>query len=349
MDYPGEKIVLKMWETLIEKGIGSLLEPWQTIRQGKAAIEVRRGEMLMLAQAERDVDDVRAGRKVLNSEGRLVGVDYDSEISHHAGRPLGRVEPVLGLEQAVAKIDASDAADKVRREINTSKAIIYAEQELLTDNNPQSSEKIEDDWLTIWKDYSSRVSTEDLQRLWGSVLAGEIKAPGKYSLRTLEFLKVLSKKEAALISKVAPFVIGGVIPRESFDYLWNQGVTFGQLMHLQTIGVLQGLDSLGLEKKYVSAKQDRFAVVLNSHGRCLLVEHEDSQKSFSLEVCAVTHVGAQLIELGKFKHDEAYLRERGIHLLAQGYKVSICDWEQVTESQGACINQEIITVSSHDN
>lgn len=342
MEYPGEKIVLKMWETLVEKGVGSLLQPWHTVRIGRAAAEVRRGEMLLLAQAERDAADLRAGRKTLNADGRLIGVDDESGVCNASDRSSGRIEPVIGLELAVAKANASDAADKVRSEINVSRAIICAEQELLRDTGLPPTEAIEDDWLHMWKDYSSKVSAEGLQRLWGSVLAGEIKSPGKYSIRTLEFLKLLSRREAELITKIAPFGIGGIIPRGSFEYLWSKGLTYGQLMHLQSIGVIQGLDAFSLEKKYVSAKSNRFAVVMNSHGRCLLVEHDDPLKTFTLEVCSFTHVGAQLLALGKFEHDEGYLRAIGVDVARMGFKVSICDWEQVTETQGACINLELV-------
>jgi len=343
VEYPGEKIVLRMWETLVEKGVGSLLQPWHIVRIGKASAEVRREEMLMLAQAERDADDLRAGRKTLNADGRLVGVDQEGGVCKASDGSSGRIEPVIGLEQAVVKANASNAAEKVRCEINMSKAIIYAEQELLADTGMPPAEYVEDDWLCIWKDYCSKVSAEGLQRLWGSVLAGEIRSPGKYSLRTLEFLKLLSKGEAELITKIAPYGIGGVIPRELFDYLWGQGLTYGQLMHLQSIGLIQGLDSFGLEKTYVSLKKDRFAVVMNSHGRCLLVEHDDPNKTFSLEVCSFTHVGAQLLDLGKFEPDETYLRALGADVAKLGFKVNICDWEQVTETQGTCINKELIS------
>lgn len=342
MEYPGEKIILKMWETLVEKGVGSLLQPWHTVRIGRAAAEVRREEMLLLAQAEKDAADLRAGRKTLSADGRLIGVDVIGGVCSANDRSSDRIEPVIGLELAVAKVNASDAADKVRSEINISRAIICAEQELLDDAGLPPTETVEDDWLHVWKDYSSKVSAEGLQRLWGSVLAGEIKSPGKYSIRTLEFLKLLSKSEAGLITKVAPYGIGGVIPRESFEHLWSQGLTYGQLMHLQSIGVIHGLDAFGLERSYASAKSDRFAVVMNSHGRCLLVEHNDPLKTFTLEVCTFTQVGLQLLSLGKFKHDESYLRAIGKDVAKMGFKVSICDWQQVTETQGTCINLELL-------
>ena len=47
------------------------------------------------------------------------------------------------------------------------------------------------------------MSSEELQTLWGRVLAGEIKSPGTFSLRTLEFLKNTSHEEALKIAKLA--------------------------------------------------------------------------------------------------------------------------------------------------
>ncbi len=41
MQAPGENLLLKMWDTLAERGIGGLLRPWRMRREGKASIERR--------------------------------------------------------------------------------------------------------------------------------------------------------------------------------------------------------------------------------------------------------------------------------------------------------------------
>ncbi|MBT3436945.1 MAG: hypothetical protein HOH02_00715 [Oceanospirillaceae bacterium] len=61
MDYPGEKLLFKLWETLAEKGVGELLVPWQEKRLASARAEIRRNEILMIAQGsgrKRDRDRV---------------------------------------------------------------------------------------------------------------------------------------------------------------------------------------------------------------------------------------------------------------------------------------------------
>ena len=61
MQIPGEALLGKLWDTLADKAIGNLLKPWQIRREGKALIDVKRDEMLILAQAERDADAIRRG------------------------------------------------------------------------------------------------------------------------------------------------------------------------------------------------------------------------------------------------------------------------------------------------
>lgn len=56
MGWPGEQLVIRLWDTLSEKGVGSLLRPWQMKREGMAQIEIRRAELLALAQAEKDAE-----------------------------------------------------------------------------------------------------------------------------------------------------------------------------------------------------------------------------------------------------------------------------------------------------
>lgn len=63
MQAPGEALLAKFWETIAEKGIGGLFKPWQIRREGRASIEIRRQEMLVLAQAEREADAIRRWRR----------------------------------------------------------------------------------------------------------------------------------------------------------------------------------------------------------------------------------------------------------------------------------------------
>lgn len=339
MELPGEKLVIKLWDTLADKGVGALLTPWQTAREGRALNEVRRQEILMLAQAEKDASDLRAGRKQLSKDGTaLLICNETADINDPCIDVNGRIEPILGLPQAFRKAAITDAVNSARAEINSSKAVLYAEEQLAHDTQTPPDREVDDDWLYAWCDYAGKVSTEDLQRLWGSVLAGEIKSPGNYSLRTLEFLKTLSKQEAERIGNLARYVISGVIPSSQNEYLEANGFNFGMLMHMQSLGVISGVDSLGIQQQYKSVRNDKFVRVLISNGKGLFIEHDEVTKTLNLEVCLLTDVGAQILGLGSFEPDVEYLRLIGKQIAAMGYTVQLGDWIQVTETQGRCIN-----------
>lgn len=245
MEFPGEKLVIKLWETIAEKGVGALLTPWQTIRDGRARNEVRRHELLMLAQTEKDVSDVRAGRKQLRSDGTLMLTSINQSCADTLieSRPI---EPTLGLPDAQSAAATSSALNAARIELNSAKAVIYAEEQLANDPQTPPDREVDEDWLFAWRDYAGKVSAEDLQRLWGSVLAGEVKSPGRYSIRTLEFLKTLSKPEADVISKIARYAIDGRIARGQKQYLDEKGLNFGLLLRMQEMGVVSGVEAAGL-------------------------------------------------------------------------------------------------------
>jgi hypothetical protein len=224
MNWPGENLLIKLWESLAEKGIGSLLKPWQIRREGCANVDVRRYELLALADAEREADDIRSGRRRLeNSRFVLSLTENVEQTKPHAER----IEvPLLELANTAA------VADAVRKEVNVAKAVLRAEEELRDDQSTPPGGKPDDDWLYRWRDYAGSVSSDELQAIWGRILAGEIKSPGLYSYRLLDFVRNLTKDEAALIEKVVPFVFGDAIFRGHDDILEKAGVTFEVLLQL---------------------------------------------------------------------------------------------------------------------
>lgn len=334
MDYPGEKLLLKMWETLADKGIGGLLAPWQEKRMAEARAEIRRREMLLLAQADKEVESIKSGSAKLqiNSELKLI------HASSHATDSQGRVEPKLDLSELATLVANADFSESIRKEANVAKSIMVAEDILSSDQQEASDKPIEDDWLYSWRDYAGRVSSSELQDLWGRILAGEVKQPGSYSMRTLEFLKGLSKAEAELISKAARFVIGQRIYRNKEKFLEKEGLVFSHLLFLQDIGVLSGVEAVGLNTTYKSREADKFFLPLVGSNRIMLLEHEDQAKTVKAEVYLLTQVGIEVLKLASFQVDEEYLESVAKDYVKQGFKVSVADWIQQTADGGQYFN-----------
>jgi hypothetical protein len=72
-----------------------------------------------------------------------------------------------------------------------------------------AAHEIEDDWLNLFARLAEDKSSETLRRLFGKVLAGEVKKPGSFSLRTIQLLATISKSDADLISQFLSYELGG--------------------------------------------------------------------------------------------------------------------------------------------
>jgi hypothetical protein len=331
MEFPGEKLVLKMWETIAEKGIGSALKPWHEKRLGLAKNEVRKDEILMLAEAEKLAEDIRSG-KVNLVEKRL---EYKAE-----GKE--RIEPILNIEQLSKIVTDNNVAESIRKDVNVSKAVIVAEKVLLDEQQPASDDKVDDDWLHTWRENAGKISTSELQDLWGRILAGEVKNPGSYSIRTMEFLKGLSIDEAELISKLAKYVIAGSIVRDKDKFLEAEGIPFGVLLFLQEIGIVSGVEALGLSIEFKTDVPDKYLKPLISNNKALIIEHDDPTKILKLGIYQLTHIGKQILALASFTSNEEYLNSVGQDIAKQGYTVQFGDWMQLTKDQGRLLNSKKI-------
>lgn len=330
MDLPGEKLVARLWETLADKGIGSLLKPWQIRREGRARAEVDRDALLLLAQAEHDAQEIRLGRRRLLSDGRTV-----ARIGSGERLTTSEVAPKAdSLEsRSIAEFVSERAvAETLRKEINVSRAVLHAESELAEDPGEPSTAKVDEDWLYRWRDSASSVSAEYLQQLWGKVLAGEIKSPKAFSLRTMEFLRNVSQDEAKEIELLATFVIQGCVYRDT-QLLETAGTRFGFFLRMQELGLIIGVDAIGLESTLQSIDQKRYSQALLAGEFVLVVEHDDPKKVLKLPIYKVTPIGSQVLALGVPQPNLAYLRSVGKELCKQGFRVQFARYKRVSDTE----------------
>ena len=333
MDLPGEKLVGRLWDTLVDRGIGGLLTPWQTKRTGRARIEVRREERLALAQADRDVRDITTGRKSLTPDYRLVegSESVPKDVSPSASE-LGRF---------IAAVRGKLLRKELRAEVNVAKAVLKAETELEGDGQEPPDRAVDEDWLYRWRDLAGNVSSEELQSLWGRVLAGEIKSPGTFSLRALDFLKNLSQEEARRIEKLAPFVIDGGFVHASSELLDSNGINFSFLLGLEDLGVVAKASPY--IRRFDRAEDiNTFSRGLFAYNKVLAVTHEDASRTFELRAYKVTAIGEQILGIGRFEPNEEYLRRVGEQIKSQGFKVSLAKCRKITETKYYCFDSEEI-------
>lgn len=76
-------------------------------------------------------------------------------------------------------------------------------EELRKIEPPEDEPKsLDDDWLYKFSRYSEGVSSEQMQKVWGRVLAQQVSDSGKYSVKALNTLSVLDGDDAELFQRV---------------------------------------------------------------------------------------------------------------------------------------------------
>ena len=182
----------------------------------------------------------------------------------------------------------------------TSKALPQLEENAKPDS-------IEADWIVNFFDKSRIVSDNEMQELWSRVLAGEANAPGSYSKRTVNFLSDLDKNEADLFTRLCGFVwqTGTIVPlvfdSEAKIYDRN-GIDFGALIHLESIGLIQfnhvtGFKILELPK----------SIVLHYYSRMLHLNlPKDADNELAIGSVLLTRIGQELAPICGSKPVEGF-------------------------------------------
>lgn len=332
-NWPGEKLLIKLCDTIAGKGVGLLLKPWQMRREGIAAAEIKRLNSLTLAQTKIEVADIQSGKKVLLPGGKLenAGVTAIDE----GVLPTTRLAIIEELEEIVR---ANMLKEEFRKEVSVTKAVLYAEQELEQDTQDATDVPVSDDWLLRWRDSAAAVSSDELQALWGKVLAGEVKSPGAFSLRTLAFLRNISREDAVLIEKLAPYVIKNFVVRPPKNNELIGDLNFLDFLELQELGILSGVEALGMSTQLRSSVQENFLQGLTSHGRVLLVRHSDVNCILQLPIYIVTRLGQEVLNLGWKRADETYLLKVGEMIKQMGFEVEIGGYVIAGEDKINCVD-----------
>jgi hypothetical protein len=152
---------------------------------------------------------------------------------------------------------------------------------------------IDDDWLNVFERYAEDASSERMQKLWGRVLAGEIRTPGRYSLRTLRFLSEFSQADALSFSSFCESVFGDLAPsvlvKPSGD-----GADIRHLIYMESAGLIQGASGLGLRS---TMKLDAMGQSVLAERGLFIIFKGEPNTTFSFEVVALTPMGQELLAL----------------------------------------------------
>ncbi len=140
-------------------------------------------------------------------------------------------------QRAMKRLILEEEKNQENIESVTAKAIPHLAQ----DSKPQ---ELDEDFVRYLFDKAKMVSNEDMQEVWGRILAGEANRPGAFSRRTMEIVSQMSPYDAKLFLKFcrSVWLIGGPCPVMTMDQNSHEtnpsDLAFGELNHLAAVGVI---------------------------------------------------------------------------------------------------------------
>lgn len=310
----------KLWRLVGGGIIDTLLGPSRIRREGRAATTVKVEERLALAQADLYVKQMNEGKKSFSlNEFRLISHDISGSYAEH--RPQAEQKPLV---EGGADVTSALVAEKIQKEVNVAKAALYAE-EVLEKGAAPPAEEPSSTWLARWRQSVEVVQDDELHELWGRILAGELQAPGSFSLRTLELVRNLSKEEAELISRAAVYRVHDFMYRPTDDdgFFQRKGLSFGDLLELQELGILSGVEALGITKTFTPDSDGRLCrdYVLNNH--VLRVDLLTVDGPITGHIYKFTSRGMEVASLAAVDDDLEYLAAIKSSLFNRAGKVAV--------------------------
>lgn len=186
-----------------------------------------------------------------------------------------------------------------------------AASDLSTDTNVPD-ETPDEDWISRFFNFAKDVSSEQMQELWGRILAGEIRQPGSFSLKTLDFVRNMTKRDAELIQLLAPLTVqineSYMIPLPNKDWLEsNRGIYPSHHFTAGELGILYPTD---LQNRFFYLPEQN-QLAITSGDRLLLLEKNEVTAEFQLPIWKYTKIGTEIINLISPEPDIEHLEMLG--------------------------------------
>ena len=235
-----------------------------------------------------------------------IDVMSNEAVLNKSSSVLEMIFPYMGLKKKtvdmyLAEIEKSDMsletkmfltmnAKKTLKQIkNQAKIACIASENAKEGTDFSKNSGVSEEWLERFMDSAGYVSSEDIQLIWGKILATEFEEPGKTPpnmIRILSEMTPMYAKAFKTLCSMQVFLVylnnynesvntrwEIVIPfTDNIQYMGELGITFELLGELESLGVIK-FDSIA---GYISTEINEKRILLFINGETSLIsEHEE--------------------------------------------------------------------------
>ena len=293
-----------------------------------AARAARNATKILRRLSSATTDTIVAGLEAKSSDFRLRTERNNFLISQLAQLPRGQAH--IGVKIAERLVDEQHRLDQV---------VFAGLQRLVDSEEPAASEsgaeEVDDDWIESFRREAVQRSRSEMRETFARILAGEMREPGTFSIRTLRTVSGLSQSTASLFRRAASLRVGlettaatteggrkhiildarvpAVDGHLGANSLQKEGLGYGQLTVLTENGLLHSDYSswFGYEMATPNEVAGNTVPIPLTHQnrKWVLLPLQPSKKAEDLRIAGAsfTTVGRELLAIVDIEEDSAFL------------------------------------------
>lgn len=275
----------------------------------------------------------------------IIRKNPDMEITYINGQLTARF---CKPEELAYRADQRIRIEALRQEQNLERILKITDCELSQSQNI-SDAPVDDDWVTRFFSIAKDISNEEMQYIWGKILAGEIASPKSFSLRTLDTLKNISVEDAQIFQKIVPLIMCSgevyfVISKT--EALSKYKVQFADFLALDECGLVNSSDvSLTFQ-----VRKDENKIIFNDKQLIAIRGCREENEEVIIGIRTLTKVGKELYKILLPSSSEEYVEEVAKHIYEpyQGKIVVSVHTIISFEGNGKILNYEDIPIVSYE-
>jgi|GEM_PF-6189024 len=294
--------------------------------------------------------DLALGR-VIGASGEFCATAIENETDKIKARKEGRIDSIRSMDKAANAKNLTDAglvtraadyhAQRTVRQQKNREAICGAAAEEITNNPPEDDarKKIDDDWLEQFARHAEAVTADQMQRLWSKILAGEIKHPGRFNLRTMDFVSKLNQDDAERIANILPYTDNTgllLLPKSLHD------THFQDLLFLEEMGLVSTVSGIGgLQKKYKMKGSPSDYITIQFKEIAIVAYKNEDAGDLSIPVLRFSSTMLQLMDLCDYQINRDHVKKVAQHIRNARLDVKVGYAIHVSKNQFRFIATEI--------
>lgn len=267
----------KLIET-VSTGMGMLYEPIHLKRLAKARAE----EIKLISDAV-----IENSNLPINYQHGEVGIDSTD------------------VENLLRRVQQRVLQEEITKQQNIDSIVSNAAEEL-SGKQQVAKEPVDADWATRFINIAKEIRSDDMQHIWGKILAGEIENPGSFSLRTLDCIRNISQTEAMAFQRMAPLLIQSgvdVFISSNTELLSEYGVEFGDALLLDECGLMTSRSMLTMNYPLIKGTKTH---IYNQKTLAFIEGNTDKKETVSMGVFLLTKSGRELYDILSHEANNEY-------------------------------------------